>query len=118
VTKKISHPQPTHIAWRVAPSAQTLLDAIEAILRRPGLTDRHARAGAVRALLDAEARVQGCRRGGVPRRWMTAAEYAAYREEDPGYRHDPERHRQAAQKMSPRARKARAKKAARAALKK
>lgn len=99
------YPLPSHIAWRVAPSPQALLSACQAVLARPGLTTARLRNDALAALLDREARAQGCLRAGAPRRWMTRAEYEAYREANPGYRRDPEAHRRAWQTVSARRRK-------------
>lgn len=98
-----TRPQPSHIAWRLG---------TEISVRRAihGATT----AGAIRLLLDGYARSHGARRGGKPRRWMTAEEYEAWRARDPGYRRDPAAHVRAAKKMSAAARKARAKAAARA----
>ena len=97
-------PLPSHIAWRVAPSPATLLDAVRALLSRPGLSGARTRGEAVRTLLDREARAQGCVRLARPRRWMTAAEYEEYRLDNPGYRRSGERHRKAWKKV-PRARR-------------
>lgn len=98
------HPLPSHIAWRSG-GVRTLLRALR---QAQDAATAPVRAEALRAILDAHARSQGCVRGGEPARWRTAEEWAAYRRENPGYRHDSARHSAAALSLPAKFRRARA----------
>jgi hypothetical protein len=100
-------PLPSHIAWRCG----GLRDLLRALKAAPDAADRRIRDAGRKAILDAHARAHGCQRAEVApgkRRWMTAEEYEAYRQETPGYRRDPERHRQAAMALPAKFRRERA----------
>lgn len=99
-----SRPLPSHIAWRCG-GLRGLLRALKALPDAAGHRERDARR---KTVLDAHARAHGCTRAGEPRRWMTAEEYEAYRQETPGYRRDPERHREAAMTIPAKLRRDRA----------
>jgi hypothetical protein len=100
----MDRPIPSHIAWRCG-GLRDLLRALKAI---PEAETGTSRDRARKAVLDAHARDRGCVRGGDPRRWYTAEEWAAYRRENPGYRLDSARHRTAALSLPAKFRRERA----------
>lgn len=97
-------PIPSHIAWRCG-GIRDLLRGLRALPDAAGHRERDAQR---KTILDAHARAHGCTRAGEPRRWMTAKEYDAYRQETPGYRRDSERHRTAAMALPAKIRRDRA----------